>query len=250
MDHPAYRLAVDVCKATSDKLQGPVAQHFTNIISQHRPDDDSDDELDDIKASHDLVIQLHRSVPALLNAVVPQLGEELGVDNEQMRILATRTLGSMFAFEPNVAAKYPATWKSWITRSRDKSANVRVTFVEQLRSLLSKHNSLSAEVERKPQFRPIQVISPPARLTNLITEALEAKMVDGDDKVRVAVCKVYAHLDYEAALHYVSTRHLKQLADRMVDTKVWLNFVESLRACSVVVYYPACCEERSIHCCW
>lgn len=152
MDHPAYRLAVDVCKATSDKLQGPVAQYFTDIISQHRPDEDEDEELDDIKASHDLVIQLHRSCPALLNAVVPQLGEELAVDNERMRILATRTLGNMFAFEPNVATKYPATWKSWFTRSRDKSANVRVTFVEELRSLMSKHNSVSAEVERKPRL--------------------------------------------------------------------------------------------------
>jgi sister-chromatid-cohesion protein PDS5 len=223
MDHPAYRLAVDVCKATSDKLQGPVAQHFTDIISQHRPDDDSDDELDDVKASHDLVIQLHRSVPALLNAVVPQLGEELAVDNEQMRILATRTLGTMFAFEPHVATKYPATWKSWTTRSRDKSANVRVTFVEQLRSLMSKHNSLGAEVERKPQFLPTLIsIHCAGPCLNDLSEALEAKMLDGDDKVRAAVCKVYAHLDYEAALHYVSTEQLKRLAERMLDTKVLL----------------------------
>jgi len=220
MDHPAYRLAVDVCKATSDKLQGPVAQYFTDIISQHRPDEDSDEELDDIKASHDLVIQLHRSVPALLNAVVPQLGEELGVDNEQMRILATRTLGTMFAFEPHVASKYHTTWKSWVTRSRDKSANVRVTFVEELRNLISKHNSLSTEVERKlPTL--ISYFSACPYLSDLIAEALEAKMLDGDDKVRAAACKVYAHLDYEATLHHVSTEQLRRLAERMLDTKVW-----------------------------
>lgn len=45
-------------------------------------------------------------------------------------------------------------------------------------------------------------------------------MVDGDDKVRAAVCKVYGHLDYEAALHHVSVEQLKQLADRMLDRKV------------------------------
>lgn len=45
-------------------------------------------------------------------------------------------------------------------------------------------------------------------------------MLDGDDKVRAAVCKVYAHLDYETALHYVSAEQLKRLADRMLDTKV------------------------------
>ncbi len=69
-----------------------------------------------------------------------------------MRILAMPTLGNMFAFEPNVATKHPATWKPWFTRSRDKSAIVRVAFVEELRSLMSKHNSVSAEVECKPHF--------------------------------------------------------------------------------------------------
>lgn len=148
MDHPTYRLAVDVCKATSDKLQGPVAQYFTDIIVQHPSDDDSDAETDDIRSAHDLIIQLHRSVSALLNAVVPQLGEELAVDNVHLRTLATQTLGSMFAYEAGVAVKYPAVWKAWITRGRDKSTAVRVTFVDALKGLVTKRNALSAEVER------------------------------------------------------------------------------------------------------
>jgi hypothetical protein len=46
-------------------------------------------------------------------------------------------------------------------------------------------------------------------------------MLDGDDKVRAAVCKVYAHLDYETALHYVSAEQLKRLADRMLGQDMY-----------------------------
>lgn len=52
-------------------------------------------------------------------------------------------------------------------------------------------------------------------------------MLDGDDKVRAAVCKVYAHLDYETALHHVSVEQLKQLSERMLDRKVHSHFVQS-----------------------
>lgn len=146
MDHPAYRLAVDVCKSTSDRLQGLVAQYFTDIIVQHDVDDD---EKDDIKAAHELIIQLNRSCPALLNNVVPQLGEELGVDDVSFRTMATQTLGEMFSeiAGEELAKKYPATWKAWVTRTRDKSAAVRVAFIEASRRLLSHHNSLSSEIE-------------------------------------------------------------------------------------------------------
>jgi hypothetical protein len=69
-------------------------------------------------------------------------------------------------------------------------------------------------------------------------------MFDGDDKVRAAVCKVHAHLDYETALHYVSAEQLKRLADRMLDTKVQLarRLVEQ-DMYSDVARYSACCKE-------
>lgn len=145
MDHPAYRLAIDVCRATSDKLQGPVAQYFTDIIVQQ----DEDDETEDVKTAHDLIVQINKSCPALLNNVVPQLGEELSVDNVHLRTLATHTLGEMFADSKgeSLAQKYQATWKQWVTRTKDRSTAVRVVFVEACRKLLAHHNSLRKEVE-------------------------------------------------------------------------------------------------------
>jgi hypothetical protein len=42
------------------------------------------------------------------------LETELNVDNIEMRILATKVLGSIFSEEGSLAAKqYPAVWQSW-----------------------------------------------------------------------------------------------------------------------------------------
>lgn len=51
-------------------------------------------------------------------------------------------------------------------------------------------------------------------------EALNAKLLDPDEKVRAAVCKLYSQLDYETALHHVSELQLRRVAERGLDKKV------------------------------
>jgi hypothetical protein len=52
------------------------------------------------------------------------------------------------------------------------------------------------------------------------SEALNAKLLDPDEKVRAAVCKLYSQLDYETALHHVSELQLRRVAERGLDKKV------------------------------
>jgi len=47
-----------------------------------------------------------------------------------------------------------------------------------------------------------------------------AKILDPEEKVRAATCKVYSHLDYEAALHHVSEEQLRAVVGRGLDKKV------------------------------
>lgn len=54
----------------------------------------------------------------------------------------------------------------------------------------------------------------------LCAEALEAKLLDPDDKVRTAVCKLFFHLDYESALHNLPEELLRAVAGRFLDKKV------------------------------
>jgi hypothetical protein len=67
---------------------------------------------------------------------------------------------------------------------------------------------------------------------------LGAKLLDPDEKVRAAVCKLYSQLDYETALHHVSEAQLRRVAERGLDKKV---------TCSCH-YFILIIHEFSVHC--
>lgn len=135
MEQPTYRLAIQVCNATATKLQRNVCQYFTDIMLQHSEEED----FDEIRKAHDLIKRLNRSCPSLLHNVVPQLEEELRVEEVQIRLMATQVLGEMFAEKGGVEfmKKYPSTWSFWVARRNDKASTVRMAFVEASKALLS-----------------------------------------------------------------------------------------------------------------
>ncbi|TDL19619.1 ARM repeat-containing protein [Rickenella mellea] len=204
---PAYRLAVAVCNATADKLQRHVCQYFTDIIvsSAH---DLSDENYASVRSAHTLIKRLHHSCPSLLHSVVPQLEEELRVEEVQLRVMATQVLGEMFSDSGNfkgggsggeLEKKYPSTWALWVARKNDKSAVVRLAWVEACRGLV-----LGAQSEER---------------RGVVEESLETKLYDPDEKIRGAACRLYAQLDYETALHHVSAKMLRAVGGRGVDKK-------------------------------
>lgn len=60
---------------------------------------------------------------------------------------------------------------------------------------------------------------------NLLVESLAVKLLDPDEKVRAAVCKVYSNLDYETALHHVSVNQWHSVCGRGLDKKVSLSII-------------------------
>jgi sister chromatid cohesion protein PDS5 len=134
MDQPAFRLAVQVCNSTADKLQRHVCQYFTDIIVSHG----QDEEMDEIRTAHDLIKRINRSCPALLHSVVPQLEEELRLEDLHLRLMSTGVLGEMFSDKGGADSikKYPTTWNLWLSRRNDKSAAIRLKFVEATRGCL------------------------------------------------------------------------------------------------------------------
>ena len=81
MDQPAYRLAVQVCNQTADKLQRQVCQYFTDVIVNNS----QESEFDEVQKAHSLIKRLHHACPALLHNVVPQLEEELRTVRQALR---------------------------------------------------------------------------------------------------------------------------------------------------------------------
>ena len=205
MEQPSYRLAVQVCNATSDKLQRHVCQYFTDVIVDRA----REEEYDEVQTAHDLIQQLNRACPSLLHNVVPQLEEELRVEEVQLRTMATQTLGEMFSDKHghDLVVKYQSTWNHWLGRKNDKSVAIRATWVGTMKGIVTNLTQMHEATEA----------------------ALASKLLDPDDKIRAAVCKLYGELDYETALHHVSVDQLKAVAGRGLDKKVGL-FVEPLWA--------------------
>ena len=137
--NPTFRLAVEVCNAAAEKLQRYVCQHFTDIILQHSEDMGEERDFDEIRAGHTLIQRMHKYCPDILLLVIPQLEEEMRVDDSQIRLLATETLGEMYGDKngSSLMKKYPSTWNTWIQRKNDKDPKIRVTFVDASRELVA-----------------------------------------------------------------------------------------------------------------
>ncbi|CAG8820312.1 16214_t:CDS:2, partial [Racocetra persica] len=194
----AYKLACDVCRATTEKLQRYVCQYFTDVIVAAGKTGTPTEELNDFKTAHDLIKELNRSAPGLLLNVIPQLEEELKLDDLNLRMLATQVLGEMFSEKDStLASRYDNVWKMWLLRRNDKVAEVRCAWTEYCLPLYINHHELAKQVN----------------------EAIITKMSDPDEKVRVTVCKVFTKLDYECASKLIEKELFIELAKRCRDRK-------------------------------
>nr|WJN24940.1 cohesin maintenance factor [Moesziomyces parantarcticus] len=203
----AHRLAVEVCSNTKDRLQKYVAQYFNEVINSASQEDDQDERIESLQTAHSLIVQINRVVPSLLLNVIPQLEEELRAEDVQLRVLATKVLGQMFAEKPSSAAaaaetsdlarRYAGTWRAWLGRASDKSASLRVVWAESTKPLLVHHPELRHD----------------------LTPILQQKLLEPDERVRAATAKMLGSLDYETALHHVDKSVLLTLADRCKDKK-------------------------------
>nr|WJN24946.1 cohesin maintenance factor [Tranzscheliella williamsii] len=204
----AHRLAAEVCSNTKDRLQKYVAQYFNEVIIAASREEDQDERLESLQTAHSLIIQINRVVPSLLLNVIPQLEEELRAEDVQLRILATKVLGQMFAEKPSnatesgdLAKRYTGTWRAWLGRANDKSSSLRVIWAESTKPLLIHHPELRFD----------------------LTPVLEQKLLEPDERVRAAMAKTLGALDYETSLHHLDKSVLLKLADRCKDKKTMVR---------------------------
>ncbi|KAF8624977.1 hypothetical protein AX15_005612 [Amanita polypyramis BW_CC] len=216
IEQPAYRLAVQICNATADRLQRHVSQYFSDIIYANAR---GEEDYGEIRTAHDLIKRLHESCPGLLHSVIPQLEEELRAEDNTVRSIVVQVLGEMFSGKSgaDLVKKYPTTWGAWLARRSDKTSSIRILFVEAMRGLITGLPELQDTIE----------------------ESLQSKLLDPDEKVRAVACKVFSQLDYETALHHVTERQLRVVAERGADKKPAVR-VEALNSLGKLysVAYP------------
>ena len=139
-----------MCNLAADKLQRNVCQYFGDLLtsSSHAsssrarsvtPDEkDHKEDEEHLRTSHDLIKRLHHACPGVLHSVIPILETELKADELTPRLMATQTLGEMYADKggPDLVRKYPTTWTTWVNRKQDKHVQVRLKCVETIAPLL------------------------------------------------------------------------------------------------------------------
>ncbi|KAJ2727072.1 Sister chromatid cohesion protein pds5 [Coemansia sp. Benny D115] len=222
-DNPAaHQLASDLANGTSDVLQKYIYQYFNDVIvsaaqqraghaqrqladgeyqghHRDRGSASSSSSLDDLRSAHYLILELNRSAPGTLLNVIPQLEEELSVEDVDIRILATGVLGEMFIEKGfTLAKRYDSTWKTWKGRRADTSPLVRIQWVESAVSLYQHQPQLSRE----------------------LNEFVVEKLRDVDDKVRQAACRTLGLLEMTQAVQSsISEEVIEILGERCKDRK-------------------------------
>ncbi|KAJ3411005.1 hypothetical protein HDV05_002913 [Chytridiales sp. JEL 0842] len=198
-ENPARnKLSIDLCTTMADKLQRYVCQYFSEVfVAATKKNDDEDESYADFEAAHELILEISAVAKGVLMNVVPLLEEELQYDDVRVRTLATQVVGKMVS-EPGstVASAYPSTFKVWLDRRNDKQQQVRILWLDFCLDIFRHHSELCAE----------------------ISAGVEQKLMDPDEKVRLAAVKLFTLLDAPSLLN-VPKDLLIQASHRCKDKK-------------------------------
>lgn len=212
----------------------------------------SEEDYKELHKVHRLLRELWRSCPDVIQNLVPQLETELGAENVQLRILATETVGDLISgigaagpppsapmdpiaypsqsLEPASARStsynflttpsaphafssvYPHTYQVFMNRRKDRTAQIRSTWVTCAGRILS---TSAGGVGLDPEEE------------NEILQSTAEMLVDQDERVRLAAVEAIARFDFDDIVKKLGAHGsvtdegsvLGNLADRIKDRK-------------------------------
>ena len=158
--------------------------------------------------SHQLVLEIFNHVPSLLLNVVPQLEEELKVEDVDIRFIAISTLGEMWATRGvKWVETYPNVWKGWCERflipnfrRNDKSLLIRNTWNEYVGKILKADSGMCHHLE----------------------SLIKIKLLDPEEKIRISALKAIGLAALEHPTMF-SDELLREVSVRCKDKKVIKN---------------------------
>ncbi|KAF2100638.1 hypothetical protein NA57DRAFT_36210 [Rhizodiscina lignyota] len=268
---PAYNMAKNICNAAHEKMTRYISQYFSQVLLQAttgnmtngaKHGDDSDDEdfgkgpseadLLESKKAHNMIRELWRSCPSVLQDTVPQLEMELGAEDIQLRLLATETFGDMisgigaagppaaavlnasaypsqslappsdrtqvynFLTTPNsplsFTARHQQPYQSFISRRKDKSPVVRAAWTTGIGRILMT-SAGGVGLDHENEDQLLQYLS--------------EMLVDGDERVRLSAVKAIESFSFDDIIQKLGSKGgaidagsvLANLTDRVKDKK-------------------------------
>ncbi|KAL7603365.1 hypothetical protein Lser_V15G19189 [Lactuca serriola] len=217
----SFQLGVSVIEGCSQVLQ-PVVCRFLNCCILDRDDVNSE-----LKESyHTIIYEIFKCAPEMLIAVVPNLTQELLTDQVDVRITAVKFVGRLFSIPGrHVAQEYHRLFIEFLNRFSDKSAAVRVNAV------------LCA--------KPFYFTNPSGEESIAVLSALEGRLLDFDDKVRIQAVAVVCDLA-KSNLRPLPLEIIAQAAKRLRDKKVTVRKKVLQMLLDVYHHYCNRCSEGII----
>jgi hypothetical protein len=216
----ARTLAVNLCCNQPEKLQRYVCQYINNVILSTQVKEN----INEFIEAHNLILLMFNLSPEVLLSVIPQLQEELTLENEVVRETATDILGKMFCDTNSSLAKmYPQVWEAWLERSKDKKSSIRIKVINYIHDILENHRELANDIN------------------NIIRE----RAIDPDEKVRVETMKVISKLTPKTA-QYISENIFKEcIGERCRDKKHIVRLEASKSLCRIYdMHYNVIFQDR------
>ncbi|XP_024361717.1 sister chromatid cohesion protein PDS5 homolog A isoform X2 [Physcomitrium patens] len=217
----ARKLAIAVVERSADKLEPYVRSFLTSVMVEGKSFKSGLH-----KDHHQVISELYGCAPQLLSGVTPNINDELVKDKVDVRLKAVELLGRLFAFPGRQFAQdYPLVFSEFLKRFSDKVADVRVAVV----------NCAKAYVEANPS----------GEQANEILAALQDRLLDYDEKVRVAVVEAFYDLAI-SDLKYVPVDVLRKVSERIRDKKPGVRKITVLKSLELYKSYCTKCTEGSI----
>ncbi|ESR47424.1 hypothetical protein CICLE_v10003517mg, partial [Citrus x clementina] len=222
--YAAPQLAVSVIRNCAEKLEPFVCGFLTSCFL------DRDAVEGDLKEFyHEIIFKIFQCSPQLLLAVIPNLIQELLVDQVDVRIKAVNLIGKICAQPDNcLADRYPELFVEFLKRFSDKSAEVRL-------------NALRCA-------KACYLGGPFRKESREILAALESRLLDFDDRVRTEAVIVACDLA-RSHLKFVPEKLISEATERLRDKKISVRKKALLKLLEVYrEYCKKCCEGQMTVC--
>eukprot|EP00051_Salpingoeca_urceolata_P020675 m.313233 g.313233 ORF g.313233 m.313233 type:complete len:1382 (-) comp19662_c2_seq10:225-4370(-) len=132
----AAALAAGLIKAAAEPLQAHVYPYFNGMLGLGKT---SDSNMTD--QVFELILEAYKISPTLMQRVVPQLEDQLKMEDTDTRLNVVELLGSIFELEGStLATSCPALWLGFCQRMNDKDTSVRIACCQHAKKILARHS--------------------------------------------------------------------------------------------------------------
>ncbi|XP_030527999.1 sister chromatid cohesion protein PDS5 homolog B isoform X3 [Rhodamnia argentea] len=215
------QLAVSVLQTCCQKLEPFVRGFLTSCIMDRDAEGSALREI-----YHKIILKIFICTPQMLFDVIPNLTQELLTDQVDVRIKAVSLVGKIFAVPGCRAAQnYHDLFVEFLNRFSDKSVEVRVTALQCVKDFCTA-NPTGAEL-------------------NEVLSALEGRLLDIDDRVRIQAVAAICDLA-KCNLKFIPLTLISQAAERLRDKKISVRKKALQKLMEVYRSYCSMCAEGNM----